>query len=285
MSVVGRPGPPGDTTVEAATALIRERSDIQPLVAVVLGTGLGDALADRVQIDHEFAFEALPGFPSPSGPGHSGRLLLGGLGSVPTAVFCGRLHHYEGHGPHAPTLITRLAAELGARVVVLTNAAGALDPDLKVGQLMLIDDHINLMGVNPVIGWRHPDGTALFPDLATVYDRRLLALAEEVCRTNGLEAATGVYAAVSGPTFETPTEAAFLARAGGRAVGMSTVPEAVAAVALRISVLGISCITNFAGQPTSVEEVLAVAKDASVNLAAVVSGVIERMKEDRWIAT
>ena len=285
MNVLSRPGPPGDTTVEAATALIRERSDIEPVVAVVLGTGLGDALADRVAVDHEFAFEALPGFASPSVPGHAGRLLIGRVGGVPAAVFCGRLHHYEGHGPHAPTLISRLAAELGARAVILTNAAGGLDRDLKVGQLMLIEDHLNAMGVNPVVGWRHPDGTALFPDLAAVYDRRLLAVAEEACRTSGLEAATGVYAAVSGPTFETPTEAAFLARAGARAVGMSTVPEAVAAVALGVSVLGISCITNYAGEPTSVEEVLAVAKDASVDLATVVSGVIERMKEDRWTAT
>ncbi|HEX2090171.1 MAG TPA: purine-nucleoside phosphorylase [Actinomycetota bacterium] len=285
MTSVGRPGPSGDTTVEVATALIRERSDVEPVVAVVLGTGLGDALSDEVNIDHEFAYEALPGFARPSVPGHAGRLLLGDIGGVAAAVFCGRLHYYEGHGVDAATLIPRLAAELGARSIMLTNAAGSLDSALKVGQLMLIEDHLNVMGVNPVIGWRQADGSALFPDLAGVYDRRLLAAAEDVGRTNGLDIARGVYAAVSGPTFETPAEAAFLARAGARAVGMSTVPEAVAAVALGVSVLAMSCITNRAGQPITVEEVLAAAKDASVDLATVLTGVIERLKEDSWIAT
>ncbi len=284
MSVVPRPGPPDDSTVEVATALIRERSAVEPLVAVVLGTGLGDALGDDVDVDHEFAYEALPGFARPSVPGHAGRLLLRELRGVPTAVFCGRLHYYEGHGVDAATLIPRVASELGARCIVLTNAAGSLDDALKVGQMMLIEDHLNLMGVNPLVGWRNADGSALFPDLSEVYDRELLALAEEVGRANGLEMARGVYAAVSGPTFETPTEAAFLARAGARAVGMSTVPEAVAAVALGVSVLGISCITNHAGQPTSVEEVLGAAIDASVGIATVVTGVIERLKEDEWTA-
>ncbi len=284
MRPAGAPGPPDDTTVEVATALIRERSDVEPVVAVVLGTGLGDALAGNVNIDHEFAYEALPGFARPSVPGHAGRLVLGVIDGIPAAVFCGRLHYYEGHGVHTATLIPRLAAALGVRTIMLTNAAGSLDSALKVGQLMLIEDHINQMGVNPVIGWQHPDGSALFPDLSAVYDRRLLALAADVGRANGLEIARGVYAAVSGPTFETPAEAAFLARAGARAVGMSTVPEAVAAVALGISVLGMSCITNRAGQPTSVEEVLAAAKDASVDVATVVTGVIERLKEDAWTA-
>ena len=285
MNSLSLPGPPEDTNVEAATALIRERSDIEPLAAVVLGTGLGDALADDVDIDHEFAFEGLPGFAPPSVPGHAGRLLLGEVAGVATAIFCGRLHHYEGHGPDATTLIPRLAAQLGAQALILTNAAGSLDRAVKVGQLMLIEDHLNLMGVNPVVGWRSADGSALFPDLAAVYDGRLLRLAEDVCRINGLEAVRGVYAAVSGPTFETPAEAAFLARAGARAVGMSTVPEAVAAAALGMPVLAMSCITNFAGEPTTVDDVLAAAKDASVDLAAVVSGVMQRMKEEVWTAT
>jgi purine-nucleoside phosphorylase len=285
MTPAGPPGPPGDTTVEVATALIRERSEVEPVVAVVLGTGLGEALTGDVNIDHEFAYEALPGFARPSVPGHAGRLLLGDIDGAPAAVFCGRLHYYEGHGVDAATLIPRLAAALGARSILLTNAAGSLDSALKVGQLMLIEDHVNLMGVNPLIGWRQADGSALFPDLTAVYDRRLLAEAEDVGRLNGLEAVRGVYAAVSGPTFETPAEAAFLARAGARAVGMSTAPEAVAAVALGISVLGVSCITNRAGLPTSVAEVLLAAKDASVDLATVVTGVIQRLKEDRWTAT
>jgi purine-nucleoside phosphorylase len=284
MTPAAPPGPADDSTVEVATALIRERSDVEPAVAVVLGAGLGDALADDVNIDHEFAYEALPGFARPSVPGHGGRLLLGVVDGVPTAVFCGRLHYYEGHGMEAATLIPRLAGALGARFIMLTNAAGSLDSALKVGQLMLIEDHVNLMGVNPVIGWRQADGSSLFPDLTDVYDRRLLAEAEDVGRANGLDIARGVYAAVSGPTFETPAEAAFLARAGARAVGMSTVPEAVAAVALGISVVGVSCITNRAGQPTSVGEVLAAAKDASVDLATVITRVIQTLKEDRWTA-
>ena len=285
MSDVGLPGPLGENNVEAATALIRERSTIEPLVAVVLGTGLGEALAEEVDVEQEFAFEGLPGFPAPSVPGHSGRLIMGRLQGVSAAVFCGRLHLYEGHGPDSATLIPRLAAHLGAGTIILTNAAGSLDPDLKVGQLMLIEDHLNLMGMNPLIGWRQPNGAALFPDLSTVYDRRLLELAEETARSNGLDVARGVYAAVSGPAFETPAEASLLARAGAHAVGMSTVPEAAAAVALGLRVLGISCITNHAGKPVTVEDVLAVAKDASVDVAAMGGGVIQRMKEESWIAT
>jgi purine-nucleoside phosphorylase len=269
----------GDTTVEEGVALIRERCELQPSVAVVLGSGLGDAVAGDLEGCHEFAYQGLPGFPVSRVPGHAGRLRLGELYGVSAAVFMGRIHFYEGHGIASTTLISRLAAGLGARVLVLSNAAGGLDPALSPGQLMLIRDHLNFLGVNPLTGWRHPDGTPAFVDLSSVYDPELRALADDAARARGVSMATGVYAALPGPSYETPAETRFLAQAGAGAVGMSTVPEAVAAVALGMRVLGVSCITNAAGAESSHEEVLATARTGAESLQAVLGGVLPRLGE------
>jgi len=242
---------------------------------------LGGAVASDVRPDGEFSFEALPGFPAPSVPGQAGRLLIGDLYGMPAAVFLGRVHYYEGHGIEATTLIPRLSAALGADSIVLTNAAGGLDRSKKRGQLMLIEDHLNFLGVNPLFGWRFPGGGPAFVDVSTVYDPVLLELAEEVARQEGVDVVRGVYAAMPGPTYETPAETAFLARAGADAVGMSTVPESVAAVALGMSVLGISCITNVAGTTSTHEDVLATAKEATLHLRAIVKGVLPRMTDKK----
>src|SRR5207302_1554544 len=154
----------------------------------------------------ELAFQSLPGFPPSSVPGHAGRLGLGELHGVPAAVFQGRIHFYEGHGIGSTTLIPRLAAALGAGTIVLTNASGGLDPGMRVGQLMLIQDHLNLLGANPLWGWRYPDGQPAFVDLSAVYSRRLFDLAARAALEAGIEVLQGVYAALSGPTFETPAE-------------------------------------------------------------------------------
>lgn len=278
----GTPLPgPGDTHAEEIVALIRERSSIDPVVGVVLGSGLGDAVAGDVQTDHELSFEALPGFPPPTVPGHAGRLLLGSLYEAPAAVFLGRVHLYEGHGIASTTLIPQVCAALGARMLILTNAAGGLDEGMAVGQLMLIRDHINLLGVNPLSGWRFPDGTPAFVDLADVYDPGLLGIAEEVAAAEGLGVASGVYAAVPGPSYETPAEIEMLSRLGAQAVGMSTIPEAVAAAALGLSVLGISCITDVAGTELSHEEVLAAASKAAPDLRTILAGVIPRLGQSQ----
>ena len=267
------PGP-GDTFAESGVALIRERCDVVPEVAVVLGSGLGDAVGADLEACHQFSFQALPGFPPSTVPGHAGRLALGRLYGAPAAVFFGRIHYYEGHGIQASTLIPRLAAALGTGAMVLTNAAGGLDPTMRPGQLMMIADHINMMGVNPLMGWRTPEGAPAFADLSAVYPEELRDRARTAAATHSVDLATGVYVAVAGPSYETPAEIAFFARAGGQAVGMSTVPEAVAAAALGMPVLGLSCITNVAGAESSHEDVLEMARRASPDLRAILMGVV-----------
>jgi purine-nucleoside phosphorylase len=267
------PGP-GHLHAEAGATLVRTRTLLTPTVAVVLGSGLAEAVSVGLEGEARFAYESLPGFPPPSVPGHPGRLVVGRLHGVPAAVFLGRVHLYEGHGVHATTLIPRLAAALGARALVLTNASGSLDPALGPGLLLLIEDHLNFLGVNPLTGWRHPDGRPAFADLSRVYDPRLLDLAEEAARRAGVPVARGVYAAVPGPSYETPAECAFLARAGAKAVGMSTVPEAVAGAALGMTVLGISCLTNRAGSSATHEEVLEAARAGARGLTAILAGVV-----------
>jgi purine-nucleoside phosphorylase len=272
-SWTGLPGP-GDTFAEEGVALIRERSSLSPEVAIVLGSGLGDAVAGDLAPEKEFSYQTLPGFPPSAVPGHAGRLVMGRLYEVPAAVFLGRVHFYEGHGMAAATLIPRLAAGLGASAIVLTNAAGGLAPELKRGRLMLIEDHLNFVGVNPLTGWRFPSGQPAFVGLSAAYDRDLLALAELAASEEGIDVARGVYAALPGPSYETPAETRFLANAGAHAVGMSTVPEAVAAVALGLRVLGISCITNTAGAEDTHENVLAAAKEATLRLRALMGRIV-----------
>ncbi|HEY1331342.1 MAG TPA: purine-nucleoside phosphorylase [Actinomycetota bacterium] len=270
---VRRPSPP-DTLAEQAEALVRERTSIRPRVAVVLGSGLGDALMGDVEPETEFVFTSLPGFPASTVPGHAGRLILGTLYGVPGAVFAGRVHLYEGHGIGSTTLIPRLAAALGAGVLVLTNASGGLRATMRAGDLMLITDHLNQMGANPLAGWRFPDGQPAFVGLAHVYDHLLLEAARSAAGRAGVPLLDGVYAAVSGPSYETPAETEALARLGADAVGMSTVPEAVAAVALGLRVLGISCITDVAGADVTHEEVLTAAAGAAEGLRAILKNVL-----------
>jgi len=245
---------------------------------VVTGSGLREAVEDHLEAEREFSFQALPGFPPTTVPGHAGRLVMGQLYGVPAVVFLGRVHLYEGNGVGATTLIPRLAAELGASTLVLTNAAGGLRPSFRQGQLMLIEDHINMLGVNPLTGWRFSDGTPAFVDLSCVYDRGLLALAEEVADREGVTADRGVYVGMPGPTYETPAETEWLRRAGADAVGMSTVPEAVAGVALGLRILGVSCITNVAGTAGTHEDVLEAGKAAANGLRRVLAGVIPHVE-------
>jgi purine-nucleoside phosphorylase len=265
---------PDDSVAEECAALIKGRSGVRPWVTVVLGSGLGEAISSQFVLDQEFSFEVLPGFPPPSVPGHAGKLALGELCGQPAAVFHGRVHFYEGHGIASTTLVTRVAAELGSSTIVLTNAAGGLDPTMRVGQLMLIRDHINLIGANPLWGWRYPAGTPAFVDLSHVYDRTIRALALEIAGEAGVDVTEGVYAAVSGPSYETPAETEYLAGIGAHAVGMSTVPEAVAAAALGLSVLGISCITDVAGTELTHDEVLAASRSAAPAVGDILQGLI-----------
>jgi len=263
-----------DPTPERAAAVIRPLAAAAPVVAVVLGSGLGAGLGDDLQVEGEAGFQQLPGFPGSTVPGHAGRVLCGTLAKVPVVAFSGRIHFYEGHGIAATTLIPRVVAALGVRTIVLTNAAGGLDPSMRPGQLMLIRDHINWMGVNPLTGWRMEDGSPAFVDLSHVYDARLREAAAEAADAAGVPVTDGVYAAAAGPSYETPAEVAALAGMGARAVGMSTVPEAVAAAALGLRVLGISLITNLAGREATHQQVLAAAAGATAGLRAILNAVV-----------
>jgi len=263
-----------DPAPERAAAVIRPLATPPPLVAVVLGSGLGAGLGDDLAVVGEVGYRELPGFPGSTVPGHAGRVLIGTLADTSVVVFSGRIHFYEGHGIAATTLIPRVAAALGVRTIVLTNAAGGLDPTMKPGQLMLIRDHVNWMGVNPLTGWRMEDGTPAFVDLSSVYDPGLLEAAERAAKVAGVPVSVGVYAAAAGPSYETAAEAAALATLGAQAVGMSTVPEAVAAAGLGLRVLGISLVTNLAGTEATHEEVLAAAAGATPGLRAILNATI-----------
>jgi purine-nucleoside phosphorylase len=264
----------GDSFAEQAAATVRERCDLSPGVAVVLGSGLGEGVSADLEGCHQFLYQELPGFPPPSVPGHAGLLRLGELYGVEVALFEGRIHFYEGHGMNAATLISRVAAALGVTTLLLTNSSGGLRDGLPRGGLMVIEDHLNFMGESPLSGWRFPDGTPAFVDQSGVYDSGLRIATEAAAAEAGVDLAAGVYAALPGPTYETPAEAAFLARAGADAVGMSTVPEATAGVALGLRVAGISCITNMAGTTSSHEEVLASAAKGAEALRAILSRIL-----------
>jgi len=259
------PGP-GDGLPEKVAAVVREHTKIDPAWAILLGSGLGPAVAG-LEVDADISFDGLPGFPPPSVPGHPGRLAIGTLAGVPGAAFVGRIHFYEGHPLSLCTLPVRAARLLGAHTIVLTAAVGGLSADLAPGDLVVASDHVNAMGANPLRGWRRPDGSPPFVDLSAVYDSDLAALAVSEAGALGISVTPGVYAAMPGPTYETPAEVEVLRRAGATVVGMSVVPEAVAAVALGMRVLGLFVVTNSTGGETlDHQEVLLAASEAADGL-------------------
>jgi purine-nucleoside phosphorylase len=265
--------------VDQAVGEIRKRTaGATPDVAVVLGSGLGDfagQLNDAVSIP----YGDLPHWPASKVIGHEGRLVIGALGAKRVAALSGRAHFYEGHDLRTVTFATRVMGRLGIKVLILTNAAGGInDVDLKPGMLMVMDDHINLLGSNPLVGPNEDGFGVRFPDMTEVYSKRLRALTDAVARSQGLRIGHGVYVAVHGPSYETPAEIRFLRTIGADAVGMSTVPEAIVARHMGVEVLGISCISNAAAgvlpQPLNHAEVMEVAKQVRGAFAALLEGII-----------
>jgi purine-nucleoside phosphorylase len=254
---VSVPGP-GDGFDEKGLALLREMTDSVPTTGVILGSGLGDALAG-METEVSLPYTGLPGFPEPSVPGHEGRIALGRMSGVSVAAFFGRIHFYEGHPLDLVTLPVRLVAALGARTLVVTAAVGALDPELAPGSLVVSSDHINFLGENPLRGWRDEVGTPPFVDMTEAYDRELAVHAVKAADDVGLPATQGVYAAMPGPTYETPAEVRFLRGSGATVVGMSVVPEVCAARALGLRCLGLFCVTNRVGVAVDHDEVTTVA--------------------------
>jgi purine-nucleoside phosphorylase len=243
---------------ESTAAKLRKLSSLQPTLAIVLGSGFAEVLTD-VDAQARIAYEDLPGFPPVGVDGHQGELVVGHWVGKAVIVLAGRAHYYEGHALSAVTFAVRVLAASGVRELLLTNAAGAISPRLRVGDLMVLKDHINFMGTNPLCGPPLP-GLPRFVDLNCTYDADMRRQLHRAGRDCGVRLRTGVYLAVSGPCFETPAEIRAFRKLGADAVGMSTVPEAIVARQCGIRVAAISCITNLAAglshRPLSHQEVL-----------------------------
>lgn len=269
--------------LDEAARIVRQHIPSPPRVGVVLGSGLGawgDALADLVKLP----YAEIPGMPRPAVAGHAGNLCAGRIGDVPVACLQGRAHLYEGHPPDRVVFGVRLLARLGCRAVLLTNAAGGIRHDFAAGDLMLITDHLNLMGTNPLVG---PNDDALgkrFPDMTHAHDPRLLELARAAASDAGVPLREGVYAALLGPTYETPAEIRMLRTLGADAVGMSTVPEIIALRHMGTPAAAISCITNLAAGLTQHEldhaEVEETARKARARFTALLSAWVRRVATD-----
>jgi purine-nucleoside phosphorylase len=266
--------------VEQTAEWLRHTAGGVPDVAVVLGSGLGD-FADTLGSRKEFPYGDIPNWPASAVVGHAGKLAIGTLSGRRVAALSGRVHYYEGHDFRTVTFATRAMARLGVRTLILTNAAGGINVAFKPGTLMLMDDHINLMGGNPLIGPNDDRFGPRFPDMTAVYSKRLRDLAAEAARHRGLALAHGVYVALHGPSYETPAEIRYLRTIGADAVGMSTAPEAIVARHMGVEVLGISCITNPAAgvlpQPLVHDEVMEVARRVRGEFASLLEGIIERL--------
>jgi purine-nucleoside phosphorylase len=266
--------------VVAAASLIGEQlGGWHPRVAIILGSGLGQ-LADRIERATNIPYADIPGFPSSTVVGHAGRLVAGSIEACDVIALSGRFHLYEGHSAATAGLPVRVAHALGARVLFVSNAAGGVRATLRPGDLMLIDDQINLMWRNPLIG-PIVDGDERFPDMSAPYDRELLSILREVALGVGVPVTEGVYAAVLGPSYETPAEVRMLRWMGADAVGMSTIPEVLTARALGMRVAGVSCITNHAAgmtaQPLSHHEVLEIGERVKEPFERLVRGFVARV--------
>jgi purine-nucleoside phosphorylase len=229
---------------QTAAARLNKTSRLRPTLAVVLGSGFHHALAE-LRVEKKIAYAQIPGFPKPTVSGHAGELYFGHLGQTPVLVLSGRAHFYEGHSMERVTFAVRALAAFGVTDLLLTNAAGGINRKFRAGDFMVLTDHVNLMGTNPLRGPASP-GLARFVDLTEAYDRKLCGLLFQAGKAARLKLQRGVYLAVSGPSYETPAEIRAFATLGADAVGMSTVPEAIAARQCGLRVAAVSCITNLA---------------------------------------
>jgi len=266
--------------VEECVRGLGARLTATPEWGIILGTGQG-LWEDRLEGGGSLPYAALPHFPPATSPSHAGRLAWGKMSGKPVLLWQGRFHAYEGYSLGQVTFPVRVMAGLGVKTLVVTNAAGGLDPEFQAGDLMLICDHLNLMGDNPLVGENIDAWGPRFPDLSQVYDRGLREAAAAVARRLGLDLRQGVYVAVKGPSLETPAETRFLRQIGADAVGMSTVPEVIAALHAGLRVLGISVISNVnlpdAMAPIAIEAIIATVARAEPQLVELLLGVIQEV--------
>ncbi|WP_397547538.1 purine-nucleoside phosphorylase [Rhodothermus marinus] len=264
--------------VEEAAAYIRERTQLRPRLGIILGTGLGE-LAREIEAETTLPYDEIPHFPLSTVESHHGRLIIGHLSGVPVYALQGRFHLYEGYTPRQVTFPVRVLATLGIDTLFISNAAGGMNPLFRRGDLMLITDHINLQGQNPLVGPNVDEWGPRFPDMSEPYDPELRRLAEEKALELGIKLQQGVYVAVLGPNLETKAEYRFLRLIGADAVGMSTVPEVIVARHMNLRVMAVSVITDEcfpdALEPLSLEAVLAAAAEAEPRLTRLMKAVVE----------
>ena len=266
--------------VTESVEFINQKSKIKPKIAIILGTGLG-RLAEDIKEKDIIPYSEIPNFPVSTVQSHSGNLVLGKLGNKEVVAMQGRFHYYEGYNLKEVTFPVRVMRKLGADIIITSNAAGGMNRFFKRGDLMLITDHINLFGDNPLIGPNDEELGPRFPDMSEAYSQNLIELAKKVALKEKIRLQEGVYAGLTGPTLETPAEYRFLISIGADAVGMSTVPEVIVANHMEMKVLGISCITDLAIGgvivKTSVEEILKAASDAEPIMTKLIKKVIEKI--------
>jgi purine-nucleoside phosphorylase len=267
---------------QRAAKYILSKSRLRPKIGIVLGSGLG-AFADEVTDTIHVPYEKIPGFPKPTVDGHAGRLVIGKVNEIPVAVMQGRVHFYEGYSAGEVAYPMRVLRQIGIQTAVLTNAAGAINLNFSPGALVVIRDHLNLNGMNPLVGPNDIRFGPRFPDMSEAYCKRYREIALAEGGKLGLNVKEGVYAAFSGPSFETPAEIRYLRTIGADMVGMSTVPEVIIARHMGIRVLGISCVTNMAAgildQPLSHAEVVETGERVKVQFAALLRSVIPLIAE------
>ena len=268
------------TKVIESVEFINQKSKIKPKIAIILGTGLG-RLAEDIEEKEIIPYSEIPNFPISTVQSHSGNLVLGKLGNKEVVAMQGRFHYYEGYNLKEVTFPVRVMKKLGADIIIISNAAGGMNRFFKRRDLMLITDHINLFGDNPLIGPNDEELGPRFPDMSEAYSQKLIELAKKIALKEKIRLQEGVYAGLTGPTLETPAEYRFLINIGADAVGMSTVPEVIVANHVGMKVLGISCITDLAIDgvivKTSVEEILKAASDAEPIMTKLIEKVIKKI--------
>lgn len=261
-----------------AAEYIQSKIDVQPKIGLILGSGLG-VLADEIESAVKIPYQDIPGFPESTVQGHAGQLVVGTLQGKQVIAMQGRFHFYEGHTLDLVTLPVRVMKKLGVETLIVTNAAGGINTDFEPGDLMLIEDHINLTFRNPLIGANDEEFGPRFPDMSQAYSRDLRQKAEEIASEQGISIQKGVYVGGIGPNYETPAEIRMMRTMGGDAIGMSTVPEVIVAVHGGMNVLGISCISNMAAgildQPLSHQEVMDTAELVKDKFLALIKGIVQ----------
>ncbi|MGB0915210.1 MAG: purine-nucleoside phosphorylase [Crocinitomicaceae bacterium] len=263
-----------------STAYIQSRTNVKPNVGIILGTGLG-GLVEEINIIDEIPYEDIPNFPVSTVQSHSGKLIFGELGGKHVVAMQGRFHFYEGYTMKECTFPVRVMKFLGIERLFVSNASGGVNPDFEVGEIMIIDDHINLFPSHPLIGKNLDDLGPRFPDMMNTYDKKMIELAKTIAQENNIRVATGTYAGLTGPTLETPAEYKYVRAIGADTVGMSTVPEVIVARHMEIPCFAISIITDLGVpgmiQETSVEDVIAVANKQEPKMTVIMKELISRV--------